>query len=129
MKRKWRAKRGVEFLTVTGEDGRFWAMVVVPRGVAPKDYQVTVTSAGEGFSGDGVHKEGSSHYLGWALDLRIRDFPGTKYEYLTVEKTWTILEGEIELKAWIRKIASKLGSRYTVILEIEKMHIHIQFNG
>jgi len=124
-------KEGVTYIARTFEDARFGVMAAVAQAVAPDAYSVTVTSAGEGYSGDGVHRDESCHYIGWAIDVRIRDFPGTKYSFQgpELEKCWEIIKGEIELKAWVRKIAAKLGSRYTVILEVKKLHIHMQFNG
>ena len=37
-------------------------------------FDIVLTSANEGKSGDGVHGKGSKHYTGGALDIRISDF-------------------------------------------------------
>lgn len=56
---------------------------------------------------DGIHKAGSLHYRGLAVDLRSRDF----------------LPGDVD-KA-IARIKQCLGTDYDVVLE--KDHIHIEF--
>ena len=66
-------------------------------------YDVTVTSGC-----DGEHSMGSSHYIGKAFDIRIRDYPG-------------------KIKTWTDRIRQALGKRYFVLLEAD--HIHIQWNG
>ncbi len=56
---------------------------------------------------DGVHKSGSLHYCGLAVDLRSRDFrPGD------VDKA-------------IARIKQCLGADYDVVLETD--HIHVEF--
>jgi len=57
---------------------------------------------------DGVHKAGSLHYCGLAVDLRSRDFrPG-------------------DLDKAIARIRQCLGADYDVVLENE--HVHVEFD-
>lgn len=57
---------------------------------------------------DGVHKAGSLHYRGLAVDLRIRDFrPGDADKAIT-------------------RIKQCLGADYDVVLEND--HIHVEFD-
>ena len=84
-------------------DPFFWNMPFVAQMTAPARYSITITSGC-----DGKHKPTSMHYSGNAVDIRTRD-------------------ADFSLKKWVKRIRDKLGTRYTVILETN--HIHIQFNG
>lgn len=57
---------------------------------------------------DGVHKPGSKHYEGMAVDIRI----------------WGI--STIKLKKLVARIQAKLGQEYDVVLEAT--HIHIEYD-
>jgi len=79
-------------------------MIDVVAGCAPEDYNPTITSGNEG-----IHKAHSRHYLGRALDWRIRDLSRETAEQ------------------WADRITGRLGFCYTVLLK--KTHIHIQHDG
>ena len=59
---------------------------------------------------DGKHKEGSKHYIGQAIDLRIKHLD---------KRLWPVVAEEI---------GKALGPQYDVILEAKKLHIHIEFD-
>ena len=59
---------------------------------------------------EGEHREGSEHYKGQAIDLRIRDMD---------HRLWPIIAEEL---------SKALGSQYDVILEAKKLHIHVEFD-
>jgi hypothetical protein len=67
---------------------------------APK---LVITSALEG-----RHKEGSRHYSGYALDLRI----------------WDIPHGHVPMI--VSELKAALGADYDVVLEAD--HIHVEFD-
>jgi len=78
-------------------------MLWVAHVAAPEKYDITVTSAW-----DGIHMEGSKHYIGKAFDLRTRDFP------------------EKGVDKWAGRIRRYLGEDYYVLLE--PTHLHMQYN-
>jgi len=59
---------------------------------------------------DGIHGKGSRHRIGMAIDLRIRDLKTDQPQDVT------------------RKIGEALGEEFDVVLEMEKHHIHIEFD-
>jgi len=73
--------------------------------LAPDGYEVTITSGC-----DGEHAENSKHWLGLALDFRIRDFPAG-----------------CSVEVWARRIQNRLGDGYFVL--VEEKHLHVQYNG
>lgn len=60
--------------------------------------------------GEGRHKEGSKHYIGQAIDLRIKHID---------RRLWSIITEDL---------SEALGPQYDVVLEAEKLHIHIEFD-
>lgn len=66
-----------------------------------KDYRITLTSVS-----DGVHSKGSSHYVGNAIDIRIKDM---FFDIITFAKM----------------LKQALGDNYDVVKEID--HIHIEY--
>lgn len=65
----------------------------------------TVTSCREG-----RHMDGSFHYLGRAFDLRIRNVPAWKWKRLAQE------------------LRNALGPEWDVVLEVDKLHIHVELD-
>ena len=59
---------------------------------------------------EGEHLEGSKHYDGQAIDLRIRHLD---------KRLWSIIAEDLE---------KALGPQYDVILEADKLHIHVEFD-
>ena len=100
-------KEGVSFHPRMLHHPEIWPIFFVIRSTCPVAYIPTITS---GIDGKHRPKNGkiSKHYLGYALDFRIRDFPES-------------------LTRWVNQLVRKLGDRYTVLLEID--HIHIQYDG
>ena len=125
-----RVKGGVRFDPRTVGRSEFWRMSEAVQAVAPPDYYATITSGC-----DGRHKTDSKHYLGWAKDYRVRDFPGVVFIKKTRvgdskgKKFWECTEGLNVLLSWVARIQKRLGNLYFVDLEIKKVHIHIQYNG
>ena len=66
---------------------------------------------------DGRHGHGSLHYVGYAIDLRIRNL-----------SAGTGIDAEVTTKAGILKveIQKQLGSEYDVVLESNHFHIEFQ---
>ena len=67
------------------------------------DYNIIITSGT-----DGVHMEGSKHYTGDALDLRISNIP------------------KDQLQRYIKALKGRLGPDFDVVLESD--HIHVEFD-
>lgn len=67
-----------------------------------------VTAGSEGEDGDGVHKSGSLHYKGLAIDVRTRDLTSA------------------QITALVARLKAVLGSKFDVVLE--KDHIHIEYD-
>ena len=59
---------------------------------------------------DGEHMKGSKHYDGQAVDLRVRHLS---------RSDWSTVASRIRVA---------LGPEYDVVLEAEKLHIHIEFD-
>jgi len=95
-------KPGVVFHPATWHTQEMWRIVFVVKMTAPPYYTPTITSGVEG-----RHSSRSYHYVGGALDWRIRDFAAS------------------ELNRWVREITKKLGPDYYV--ELESTHIHIHY--
>ena len=57
---------------------------------------------------DGVHKKGSKHYVGGALDLRISNIPNG------------------QLSIYVKALKGRLGPDYDVVLESD--HIHCEYD-
>lgn len=94
-------------------------MVKIKNGVTPRNlvilaaiancawdlpYDITITSGT-----DGKHMEGSKHYTGDALDVRIFSFPSARDKNLFFER-----------------VALRLGKDYEVIMEGD--HCHIEYD-
>ena len=78
-----------------------YAMGVTAELLREHDIEFVITSIM-----DGVHKEGSRHYLGFAFDFRIRQMdPGQPIQIKTL-------------------LQENLGADYDVILE--KTHLHVE---
>ena len=99
-----RTKAGVVYHPDTWKIPEMWVIPFVVKMTAPPNYTPTITSGVEG-----RHSSNSKHYIGKALDFRIRDFPA------------------LGLNRWVNEIKKKLGKDYFVLLE--KNHIHIHWNG
>jgi hypothetical protein len=96
-------KPGVVFHPETWHRPEMWTITFVVKMTSPPSYNPTITSGVEG-----RHSENSTHYTGWALDWRIRDYPG-------------------DVQRWVGEIKKKLGGRFYVLLEGN--HIHTHFKG
>ena len=59
---------------------------------------------------EGKHKQGSKHYKGQAIDLRIKHMD---------ERLWPVVA---------EALSKALGPQYDVILEVKKLHIHVEFD-
>lgn len=69
---------------------------------------------------DGKHSKNSRHYVGMALDFRIR--------HLSSGEDYTITQEDLDIaKNIVEELKENLGDSYFVLLE--KTHIHVQFNG
>lgn len=80
------------------------ALWVAAAVITGEGYEAVVTSGVEG-----THGTGSLHYLGLAVDYRVRHIP-------------------VARRAFIRdKIRASLGQEYDVILEHDPDHYHIEF--
>ena len=88
---------------------------------APTNYYVTITSGC-----DGKHDDDSKHYLGWGMDIRVKNVPGV--DFFEEDGKWKCIMGKDILLAWVTRIQKRLGDCYFVQLEEEKVHIHMQFN-
>lgn len=117
-----RIKDDVRFDPRTVGKVEFWKMTEAVQATSPMDYYATITAGC-----DGKHKAESKHYLGWAKDYRIWDIPGVVID--KISDTWICSKGLELLEAWVRRIQARLGNLYTVLLEVNKVHIHIQYNG
>jgi len=73
----------------------------------PPDYSPTITSGAEP---DAPHKPNSKHWVGCAIDFRIKDLPDRR-----------------TAKTWSKRLQRRLGDEYLVLLEAN--HIHTQWNG
>lgn len=92
-------KRGVEWYQISHDmlmAYDHWRDILAPYGIP-----AIVTSAR-----DGVHRTGSRHYTGHAIDLRTRDIPENLRSTLAAS------------------LRERLGTGWTVILE--KDHLHVQ---
>jgi hypothetical protein len=98
-------KDGVWFHSDTFKEPEMCRAFQVFQDTAPKGYDPTITSAG-----DGKHKHGSKHYIGMGDDWRIRDYPKNQ-----------------KVEDWVNRIQKRLGDKHFVLLE--KDHIHHQYNG
>lgn len=118
-----RVKVGVLFHPDTVGSPVFWAMAKAAQDVAPKGYSVTITSGM-----DGAHEKWSKHYYGWAIDFRVRDFPGVICKKVwSGEPVYTYgITGEKILNQWANRIERQLGNLYIVRFEPKKIHIHAQ---
>jgi len=96
-----KVKKGVVFHPNTWLTPEMWRIVFVVRMTAPPYYTPTLTSGIEG-----RHLAESFHYIGGALDWRIRDLAPS------------------EVDRWYREIKKKLGSNYYVELGSCYIHIH-----
>jgi len=93
------------------------AMQVVEN-TAPGGYEPTTTS-GE----DGVHGHGSLHPSGYAIDIRVRDYPG--YNMAKFEETRRVIDD------WIARIYLELpANQYDIVFGDHKHrnHIHLEFD-
>jgi hypothetical protein len=80
---------------------------------SPKEYQFVITSGT-----DGKHVDGSKHYTGNAVDVRIW------YQAATGDQVYLSADVQQKIKADLDRA---LGS--TWYTQIEPDHIHIQYNG
>ena len=64
-------------------------------------YRITITSVS-----DSIHSRGSLHYIGNAVDIRIKDM-------------------KINIEQYIEALKKALGKNYDVVKEID--HIHIEY--
>ena len=104
-------KKGVSLKDIQPQT--YIAICVAERQYHKYGYNLIVTSVN-----DGKHKKGSLHYKGLAVDIRIKNIMsdiGAK-PIAAIEKLTDIL----------KNILCHLG--YDVILELEKNHIHIEYD-
>ena len=94
-------KPNVVFHPLTWHTPAMWKIPFAVKMTAPPEYTPTITSGVEG-----RHCATSFHYIGGALDWRIRDFVRS------------------DLPRWVREITKKLGPDYYVELETNHLHIH-----
>lgn len=77
---------------------------------------LTITSGTEGKVGDGVHKDTSLHYAGYAFDCRIWVFKNPMHGQTDMKK----------VNAVAKQIREALGKDYDVLVETD--HIHVEFD-
>ena len=112
-------KSGVVFHPHTWHTPEMWRIAFVVRLTAPSTYNPTITAGV-----DGQHLAASFHYIGGALDWRIRDFPGV----MDYSLTGVFSKNDIKfLRRWEGQIRAKLGSDFYVELELMKVHIHVHW--
>ena len=93
-------KQGVD---VCGLHDKMWeAAYIVAKPYANLGLDLVITSGVEG-----IHGYGSLHYVGLAIDIRIRDLT--------------------DVHAMFKIIVALLPSGYDIILEENKKHIHIEW--
>ena len=94
-------KPDVVFHPMTWHTPQMWQIVFFVKMTAPPQYTPTITSGVEG-----RHVSQSFHYIGGALDWRIKDFVPS------------------EVPRWVREIKKKLGPDYYVELGSSYIHVH-----
>ncbi len=95
-------KAGVSIAGIRAE--MLVALLIAERVYNTMGYELVITSGLEG-----THKEGSLHYLGLAIDIRIRQF-----------------KFDAELQNAFKQITAALGEEFDVILKPHYLHIEFQ---
>jgi hypothetical protein len=85
---------------------------------SPPGYTPTITSAC-----DGKHSEHSLHYVGFAFDVRVKDYPENHSSFQGVMIMDTA-------ESWEERLKQELGEDYDVVLHGEgnNRHIHIEYD-